>query len=419
MLVRATLFTISLLFIFQTATAQFTLGGDLLTRAQVRHGARTLPEPGDEAAIFLSQRSRLTANYLHQNDFRIYFAFQDVRVWGSQSPENVGSTLNANEAWVEFYPNNHWTVKAGRQGLSYDDGYLFAAPNWREAGRSHDALRVQYRHDSTFEAHLGGAFNAAGASVFAIPYPVAESYRNLQWFWTRKQLTPHFHLGSMVMRRALETNLTSYTGGGEVGFQKAPWEARLVGYYQGGTHSANITNSAWFGAARAEYQGERFGFATWIHYLSGSALEDFTGGGGLHSYEFLYGFKHQYFGTMDYFYSTTFDPPMGLRTVMLRGDWKPLDNLTLRTDVHLFSSDQEIIDFTIPPGESLPLYLGTEVDLSFTYRWKPEVEFQGGYSQMFASETLPVLLGRGSTQEPAYWLWLQVHLTPTFFTSAK
>ncbi|MEL6535308.1 MAG: alginate export family protein [Bacteroidota bacterium] len=403
------------------ASAQFSFEGEVLERAQVRNGARRLPSPNDEPAAFWSQRTRLTANYRTQ-DFGTYASFQDVRVWGEYDQENVGPTLNVYKAYGELYFGERVILKAGRQGLHYDDGYLFADPNWREAGRTHDGIRLTFE-DSTFSFHLGGMFNAVGASAFRQPY-VVNTYQNMQWLWTKKAIGDNSHIAAIAVRRQFnvmtptgETPVDTYTLGGEAASGLGPLSMKLVGYYQLGQDRTVRDLQAWFAALRLHYRLDKLRLAAFGHLVSGTSTENFLNASGKQSsFDILYGFRHRFFGTMDYFYSTTYDPYAGLQNIMVMAEWSPLDRLWLRADVHYFAAQAEVRESLT--GAVMPNYLGTEVDLSFTYNWKPQVQFKGGYSQLWGTSTLAALVG-GDPNETANWLWIQMYLTPTFFTTQK
>ena len=83
--------------------AQFSLVGQLRTRTEVRDGLGNLAPKGAKAAVFTSQRTRLTFGYKWD---RVTFgaAVQDVRVWGqdASSISNAdGARLMLHEGWAD------------------------------------------------------------------------------------------------------------------------------------------------------------------------------------------------------------------------------------------------------------------------------------------------------------------------------
>jgi hypothetical protein len=62
--------------------------------------------------------------------------------------------------------------------------------------------------------------------------------------------------------------------------------------------------------------------------------------------------------------------------------------------------------------------LGTEIDLFFSFKLTKGVSFKGGYSQMFASETMEAVKG-GSGSETNNWAYAMILFKPTLFEHKK
>src|SRR5690348_13244573 len=84
--------------------AQFSLQGQLRTRTELRDGVGTMNPKGSSAALFTSQRARLTFGYKWDRlNFNV--SVQDIRVWGqdASSINNAdGARLMVHEAWAEI-----------------------------------------------------------------------------------------------------------------------------------------------------------------------------------------------------------------------------------------------------------------------------------------------------------------------------
>ncbi|WP_218937553.1 MULTISPECIES: hypothetical protein [Antarcticibacterium] len=81
--------------------AQFRLDGQLVQRAEYRHGYNSLFNEGDEAAKFIGQRARLHARY-QTEDFHFFVSVQDIRVWGNTPQIKLtDGFLSVHEAWAE------------------------------------------------------------------------------------------------------------------------------------------------------------------------------------------------------------------------------------------------------------------------------------------------------------------------------
>src|SRR5262245_22246589 len=85
------------------SAAQFSLQGQLRTRTEMRDGYGTLNTKGSSAAIYTSQRARLTFGYKWDRlNFNV--SVQDVRVWGQDAStinSADGNRLMVHEAWAE------------------------------------------------------------------------------------------------------------------------------------------------------------------------------------------------------------------------------------------------------------------------------------------------------------------------------
>ncbi|ULQ52812.1 alginate export family protein [Flavihumibacter fluvii] len=165
------LLTLTCALVASVSTAQFTLFGQLRTRTEVRNGLGNLVPKGAQAAVFTSQRTRLSLGYKWD---RINFgiAIQDVRVWGqdASSISNAdGNRLMLHEGWADITLANkadstitfRWvdqlSLKVGRQELNYDDVRLVGNLDWLQQARRHDMALLKMLHKG-WQVNLGYAF---------------------------------------------------------------------------------------------------------------------------------------------------------------------------------------------------------------------------------------------------------------------
>src|SRR5688572_832952 len=154
------------------ATGQLILTGQIRTRTEYRNGAGTLRPKNNDAAIFTSQRTRLTFNYKIPRII-LQSSLQDVRVWGqdASSISNAdGSRLGVHEAWAEIILANrndstfrkksadYIALKLGRQELMYDDSRLLGNLDWLQQARRHDAAVLKFLNNG-WQLDAGLAFN--------------------------------------------------------------------------------------------------------------------------------------------------------------------------------------------------------------------------------------------------------------------
>src|SRR6187402_397221 len=154
------------------ASAQFSLVGQIKSRAEFRDGYATLQPIGYSNAFFVSQRTRLTFNY---KSSRLIFqaSVQDVRLWGQDASTITpadGNKLGLHEGWAELIlsnkndkdfkisPVDYFAIKIGRQEISYDDERLLGASDWLQQARRHDAIVLKML-DNGWQLDIGAAFN--------------------------------------------------------------------------------------------------------------------------------------------------------------------------------------------------------------------------------------------------------------------
>lgn len=184
----------------QQAGAQLSVSGQVRTRTEYRNGAGTLKTSTADAAVFTSQRSRLTFNY-KAGRVILQTSLQDVRVWGQDAStiSNAdGSRLGVHEAWAEIALANkkdtsfkksgvdYFAVKIGRQEFVYDDVRLLGNLDWLQQARRHDAvlfklLNKGWQVDAAFAFNQNtDAFNYNG--TYYTPANIAASVKDSKGF---------------------------------------------------------------------------------------------------------------------------------------------------------------------------------------------------------------------------------------------
>ena len=164
------------------AQRQFTVDLDLRSRFEYRHGFGTLFPDGVDPAAFVTNRARLALGYNHER-FSLKFDIQDVSTWGDTrqiNPVDGNDSFFLFQAWGEVYLDEKWTIRAGRQVLSYDDERILGGLDWAMQGRFHDALLVKFENESV-ALDVGGAFNQERIREFNTDF-------SIQGFFTYKAM---------------------------------------------------------------------------------------------------------------------------------------------------------------------------------------------------------------------------------------
>jgi hypothetical protein len=399
--------------------AQFSLTGELRPRAEYRHGFATLPSPDQDAAFFISQRTRLNLN-LQREQFRFFVSFQDVRVWG-EVPQLNRSDVNSSfhEAWGELYLSPEVTLKLGRQELVYDNSRILGNVDWAQQGRSHDLALLKWNTGENARLHAGFAFNQEWEPLFFTYYSL-NNYKTMQFLWYNNQWE-NTGLSLLFLNNGIQYNhdrtVFSQTTGARV--TQNAGAASLAGsfYLQTGRDGSDRELRAWYLAAEAAFPlGEQFRGIAGFEFLSGTDYVDVLNPAGTVNRSFtpLYGTNHAFNGHMDYFYVGNHINNVGLinpyfTATTTQGRW------TFTSTLHLFWADGDV-HYPGNPNELMSPYLGTEIDLIAGYTINPEASIRFGYSHMFASETMERIKG-GSKDEIAHWAWIMVILKPTIFSN--
>ncbi|MFS4454992.1 hypothetical protein [Maribacter sp. 2304DJ31-5] len=169
-----------LLFICSFATAQVTINAELRPRFEFRHGFQTLFLENIDPAAFISQRTRLNADYKKEY-LNFYLSVQDIR-WGDVPQLNRADRngFAVHQAWGESRFTPELSLKLGGQVLNYNDQRIFGGVAWAQQARSYDVSLFKY-HKNRSRFHLGAAFNQDGESNTGNTLTIANTYKSIQY----------------------------------------------------------------------------------------------------------------------------------------------------------------------------------------------------------------------------------------------
>ncbi|MFH5886059.1 alginate export family protein [Halalkalibaculum sp. DA3122] len=408
------------------ALAQFTLSGELRPRTELRHGYKTLPAEGAEAAFFTEQRSRLNLDYSKEL-YEIGLSVQDVRIWGSTGQLNkTDGRFSVHQAWGQINFNKSLSLKAGRQELVYDDQRILGSVGWTAQGRSHDALLLKLDQED-WSLHGGFAFNQDNnppepAKLFDTYYSGVNNYKTLQYLWYHRELESTsfsiLGLNNGVQLPDSTVNFTQTVGlTGTHTFSDFSVDATF--YYQTGTDPANTDVSAMLASASLSYSGlNNMNLTLGADYLSGTQPDQADN----HSFNPLYGTHHKFYGFMDYFYVgnphnqpiSSHNNSVGLVDLFVKSGFSLSEKSSLSAALHQFYSPVDIVDPN-NLSSTLSSTLGTEIDLVFSHALSDEVSIGAGYSQLFGTNSLEAIKG-GSSGPSSNWAWLMLSFNPVFIS---
>lgn len=421
---KSILLSIILLGMTAVVSSQVTLTGEFRPKFELRDGYKTLLTSDQHPAFVTAQRSRLNLSYA---DARIatYLSVQDVRFWGESTAKTDASSINVFQAWAEVFLNEAWSVRLGRQELSYDQNRLLGAANWNDVGASHDLLQVKYH--KSFDLQAGFAYNNDKSKNVESNYPV-NYYKTLGFIRAEKNLGKLFN-GSLIFiadgNQKEDSDYAIYqrfTYGGNLLFSNdsVRTKAYASAYLQNGKSPEGVDLSAYFAALNLEY-----GFTKAMsgmvaaEYFSGD--DAYATGNTKHSFNNLYGNSHNLYGYMDYFSQIDKDTKGGgLMDLYARLNYKFNKKTSTELTYHYFSFTNSVIDSISTPGISkkADAYLGSEIDVTIKYKPAANLEFSCGYSTMLAAHSLEILKG-GSHSRYQQWAWVMLTFKPEFINTNK
>jgi len=414
---NAFLYSVILLsFTSQLSIGQFGLSGELRIRPEYRKGYKSPALSEQYPAFFISQRTRLKLHY-GEKRFGFHVTMQDIRTWGSTSQLNISDDLlSVHEAWGELFISDRISLKAGRQELAYDNHRILGSVNWAQQGRSHDLVLLKYGNNS-FQWHTGLAYNQDKEQLSTSYYSITYNYKTMQFIWLHSEfenISGSILLLNNGLQNADTTVSFSQTLGTYLIFDPGNLKLNLAGYYQMGKDALKKELSAGYLNFELSWPMS-FGLIPSIgfEYLSGTDQDNSRTN---NSFSPLYGTNHKFNGHMDYFYVGNHMNTVGLSNPYLALVYK-LEKWVFNGTFHHFLSGARILDPS-DPSNTLEKTLGSEVDLSISWKLSEYVSMSSGYSHLFATNSMQAIKG-GDYNTTNNWAWLMLTFTPDFLKSNK
>lgn len=402
------------------STKSFCISLEYRPRMEYRNGYRKLPNDTTHAAIFGTQRSRLNFAFT-QPKFKFHTSIQDLRVWGQYGQTSTNGSLNVFEAFVETYYNEHVFLRMGRQKVELENGRLFSAANWNQAGRSHDGINFIFKN-KRLTSELMLFFNQTSEQIFGTDFrPVGFSnYKLLNVHFLSWKFAENFNLITINSLDGYQgkTNINTLymraTSGGRLEFESEYFYATISGYYQYGQLSNAAHISAYYFQPEISYRYKKFYTRLGMEYLSGD--DGKTASVISKSFVPLYGVAWKFMGNMDYF--TYFPDDVkkgGLVNPYLFLYLEVNKRITVRADFHVFYLQNNVID---SKNSAIDKYLGAESDLSFKYLVNNFTTIDYGFSFMKAEQSMEFLKGGNSNRIPV-WSYLMITFKPEIFKHSQ
>jgi hypothetical protein len=400
------------------AYSQFEIQGVIRPRAEYRNGYSTLRDSLVEYAGFITQRTRLNMKFT-KGIIKSAISFYDFRVWGDQPLKKDLASVGLYEGWVEIEATKNFAIKFGRQSIGYDNYRLISKVNWNQIGASHDLVLLKYRN-SGWIVDFGAAYNQASVNKFGTDYSeLIFNYKTLNFLWLRREFGK-FDIALLAIADGYQKEGTKntiylrYTGGLILKYFADKWDITARGFYQGGKLQTGQDVSAF-------YQNIDLGIKLSKKFRLLGGMELFSGNNATdslnktdHAFNILIGGRHKFNGTMNYFSVPSTTKRAGLVNPYLKLKFIVSKNVDIFADYHFFRLYGDFID----NGNIIDKNLGNEIDLKFKTRILKYLKLEGGYSFLFATESMEVIKG-GSNSYFNSWAYFMVTVDPVLFTTKK
>jgi hypothetical protein len=404
-----------------TFAQEFDANLQIRPRYEFRNGYKAPIPNGETPGQFISSRTRLNLNF-KQDKFVTKLTMQNIRVWGDVAT-NAKSDVNSIElfeAWAQYNFNENWSTRLGRQVISYDNQRIFGEVDWAQQGQSHDAALVTYKNKKS-QLDLAVAYNANGETDLATPYTVA-NYKAMQYAWYHTELGK-INMSLLFLNAGYENKLAApiptplpelkvdymQTFGTYMNTKAKKWDANLWFYGQTGKSNTYIV-SAFDAAINFNYAlTDTFKAGLGYEFLSGKSQANTSTD--IKSFYPLFGTNHGFNGYMDYFYVGNYKNTVGLQDAFLKLGYT-VKKWQFNLMPHVFNAANTVLDAN---KNEMSNYLGTEIDFTSSYAVHKYVNVSGGYSHMFATDTMQRVKG-GDTDHTNNWAWVMVNVNPQIFS---
>jgi len=437
-------FLLVLLLASSTAFAQgnttFSWDGEI--RGQYHYwGNQDLDTTSDDFINWKQLRTRLGVKAEVMENTSVYIQIQDSRYAGSElnvyDADGTGffglDGLDVHQAYIMLDKlwDSPFSLKAGRQELTYGDGRLIGSDNWANTGTAFDAAKLMFNQGRVsldlfsgqlvpfWGRYFGSLANTTMSGLYStinymehgmwdlyllsyydgsvgIDAPFedpAGSIANNTWLFT---------IGTRTSGTLVDDNFSYH---GEFAYQFGDWLSSGV--------------SAWAFSAGAgyEFQGEvapYFGLE--LNYASG---DDSVDDGDRHTFTNLFPANHGKYGAMDQF------AWQNLIHLKATAGIKPVEKLDFHGDFHFFWLAQENDAWYRTLGQPFYGYsnpnaaqkfgrgaggtannAGNELDLLLKYQYNEAVSWSLGFSHFFAGDVVDTALGGDAGD--ANWFYSQI-----------
>ncbi|GAB1307552.1 alginate export family protein [Urechidicola sp. KH5] len=399
---------------------EFGISAEIRPRYEHRHGFGTLIETDQAGSHFVSQRSRINFDFAFEM-IKLKFSGQHTGVWGDVGTLGKSdNNLSINEAWAQAIFSDKFSVKFGRQVISYDDQRIIGATAWAQQARRFDAMVARWQIAEKTILDVGLSLSNDGEiSVGDMPYSNAAGYKAMGFGWFHHDFK-NLGFSALFLNNGVEHNVYgddnlevdyTQTFGSHITYDLNRFSADGSIYFQTGKLNTNEVSATNYALNLRYIIAKELTINVGYEYFSGKDMNDTSND--VKSFNPLYGTNHKFNGLMDYFYvGGQHLNNVGLNDLHFGLTYKK-DKFFVKVAPHFFFGAADIYDGSVKMDDNL----GFEIDMTTGYNFTSDINLQGGFSMMSATESMEVIKGGGDSDEGNYWGWVMITFKPTLFKS--
>jgi hypothetical protein len=354
---------------------------------------------------WLLQRARIGIKVKPTSWLTFYAQGQDTREFFADRPNIIGQlgaegddSFDLRQGYIEIGDPKKFSFKLGRQVLSYGDERLVGGLEWVNQARVFDAAKLQYTADKwSVSAFTSSVVSAVDGEFNKSDWIDSDATRD-QFFsgvyfsttWLDVQTTDvyAFHLS--------ENSATGDTNFATLGTRVKADPKKLGGFdYEleaalqfGDVKGKDLSAFAAHAGAGYVWQNDwkpRVFFE--YNYATGDAN---PADGETETFQNLFPTNHKFYGYMDVFsWQNMHNPAISFSC-------QPHKTVTARLDYHMFWLDETAdawyrangVTQVRKPDAAADSYVGSEIDLTLTYKPMKQLSFIAGYSYFFTGDYL-------------------------------
>lgn len=384
---------------------------EIRPRAEFRRNFRLSQADSLDPELFVSQRHRLTLDFSSKH-LDVLASFQEIHLFGKGGTPSTVANVGFYELLLQL-KYRKFSARIGRQRLLLDNGRIFSDAPWAQQSRAHEGIRIFYAGTKT-QTDFSWMFGRTYSDRFDPMYsPVASHrYKYMLLHHLKSRIGERFTLTTILALDSFEdedgNQHERMTTGGRLEYLTGRNYFTVNAFLQNGKTLFGQTIHAYYLQPEFRHQIRNTTVRLGTEILSGDDLSNPSEY--FKSFVPLYGVAWKFMGNMNFF--TRFPTDVhssGLVNPYLFILQRISSRLGARADSHLFFSQFPLVDSSKNQADQ---YLGSEIDLSLTFKPSPNWDLNFGLSFLFPTGSMVFLNKIKSATDMPVWSYLMVSFHP-------